>query len=91
MESPIPKRFEADVAGTEQPKYRLAADFDFYKWLDGACYAFIQTGDKALKKEIDRITDMIIEVQEDDDCINAQVNQKNSYPIIISLLGILFF
>ena len=79
LESPIPKGFEAAVAGTEQSKYRLAADSDLYKWLEGACYVFIQTGDKALKKEIDRITDMIIEVQEDDGYINAQVNQKKRW------------
>lgn len=79
LESPIPKGFEAAVAGTEPPKYRLAADSDLYKWLEGACYVFIRTGDKALKKEIDRITDLIIEVQDDDGYINAQKNQKKRW------------
>jgi len=79
LESPIPKGFEAAVAGTEPPKYRLAADSDLYKWLEGACYVFIRTGDQALKKEIDRITDLIIEVQDDDGYINAQVNQKKRW------------
>ena len=79
LESPIPKGFEAAVAGTEPPKYRLAADSDLYKWLEGACYVFIRTGDKALKKEIDRITDLIIEVQDEDGYINAQVNQKKRW------------
>jgi DUF1680 family protein len=79
LESPIPKGFEAAVTGAEPPKYRLAADSDLYKWVEGACYVFIRTGDKALKKEIDRITDLIIEVQDDDGYINAQVNQKKRW------------
>ena len=79
LESPIPKDFETAVAGKEAPKYRLAADSDLYKWLEGACYVFSRTGDKALKKEIDRITDMIIEVQDEDGYINAHINQKERW------------
>jgi len=79
LESPIPKGFEAAVLGTEPPEYRLAADSDLYKWLEGACYVFIRTGDKALRKEIDRITDLIIKCQDDDGYINAQVNQKKRW------------
>jgi len=79
LESPIPKGFEAAATGAEQPKYRLAADSDLYKWLEGACYVFMRTGDKALKKEIDRITELIIEVQEDDGYINAQKDQKKRW------------
>lgn len=79
LESPIPKGFESAVAGTEPPEYRLAADSDLYKWLEGACYVFKRTGDKALRNEIDRITDLIIEVQDEDGYINAQVNQKKRW------------
>lgn len=79
MKSPIPKGFEAAFTGAEPPEYRLAADSDLYKWLEGACYVFIRTGDKALKKEIDRITDLIIEVQDVDGYINAQKNQKERW------------
>jgi DUF1680 family protein len=79
LESPIPKGFEAAVMGTEPPAYRLAADSDLYKWLEGACYVYIRTGDKLLKQAIDRITDLIIECQEDDGYINAQVNQKRRW------------
>jgi len=60
LESPIPKGFEAAVMGTEPPKYRLAADSDLYKWLEGACYIFVQTKDPAIKKEIDRIAGLIV-------------------------------
>ena len=79
LESPIPKGFEAAVAGTKPPKYRLAADSDLYKWLEGACYVFIRTGDKTLKREIDRISDLIIQVQEEDGYINTQKNQKRRW------------
>ena len=51
MESPIPQGFEAAVAGTKHPKYRLAAHSDLYKWLEGACYVFARTKDQSIKKE----------------------------------------
>ena len=38
MKSPIPKGFESAASDTEPPEYRLAADSDLYKWLEGACY-----------------------------------------------------
>lgn len=79
LKSPIPKVFEAAAMGMEPPKYRLAADSDLYKWLEGACYVFMRTGDQELKKEIDRITDLIIEVQDEDGFINAQKNQKKRW------------
>ncbi len=79
LSSPIPKGFESAVAGIEPPEYRLAADSDLYKWLEGACYVFVRTGDKALKKEIDRITDLIIEVQDEDGYINSQKGQKERW------------
>jgi DUF1680 family protein len=79
LKSPVPKVFEAAAMGMEPPEYRLAADSDLYKWLEGACYVFMRTGDEMLKKEIDRITDLIIEVQEEDGYINAQKNQKKRW------------
>ncbi|MFT7160826.1 MAG: DUF1680 family protein [Bacteroidia bacterium] len=79
LKSPIPKVLEAAAMGLKVPKYRLAADSDLYKWLEGASYVFMRTGDKALKKEIDRIVDLIIEVQEEDGYINAQKNQKKRW------------
>ncbi|NND07245.1 MAG: hypothetical protein HKN87_12775 [Saprospiraceae bacterium] len=79
LKSPIPKVFEAAAQGVEPPEYRLAADSDLYKWLEGACYVFMRTGNEKLKKEIDRITDLIIEVQDEDGYINAQKNQKQRW------------
>ncbi|NQU23841.1 MAG: glycoside hydrolase family 127 protein [Candidatus Nealsonbacteria bacterium] len=79
LETPIPKGFETAAAGEEPPKYRLAADSDFYKWLEGACYVFFRTGNVELKKEIDRLVDLVIACQDDDGYINAQKNQKKRW------------
>ncbi|MHC4962361.1 MAG: glycoside hydrolase family 127 protein [Planctomycetota bacterium] len=94
LESPIVAGFEAAAVGKEPPPckaalesakntglppHRLAADSDVYKWLEGACYVFIRTGDKPLKKEIDRIVDLILKCQEDDGYINGQLGQKERW------------
>ena len=91
LKSPIPAGFEAAAVGKEPPPFkaalesaaktglppqRLAADSDVYKWHEGACHVFVMTGDKALKKEIDRIVVLVIKCQEDDGYINGQINQK---------------
>ncbi len=79
MRSPIPKGFEATVAGTEHPKYRLAADSDLYKWMEGACYVFTRTSDQEVKKAIDRIAGLIVKCQHDDGYINTQVPPKKRW------------
>ena len=79
LESPIPEVLEAAAKGMEPPKYRLAADSDLYKWLEGACYVFMRTKDERLKREIDRIVNLIIEIQEEDGYINAQKSQKKRW------------
>ncbi len=79
LETPIPEGFETAATGEAPPTYRLAADSDLYKWLEGACYVYVQTGDAALKKEIDRLVDLIIACQDDDGYINAQKNQKKRW------------
>ncbi len=85
LESPIPAGFEAAAEGKEPPPFsakktgRLAADSDVYKWLEGACYVFVRTEDKALKKEINRIVDLIIKCQDDDGYINGQLKQKKRW------------
>jgi len=79
MKSPIPKGFEAAVAGTKHPMYRLAADTDLYKWLEGACYVFARTGNGKIKKEIDRLAGLIVKCQHDDGYINTQVPPKKRW------------
>jgi DUF1680 family protein len=75
LESPIPRGFEARAAGREPPSYtyRLAADSDLYKWLEGACYAYAYTRDEHLKGEIDRIAGLIVACQHPDGYVNTQV------------------
>ena len=80
LESPIPKGFEAAVDGTNPPAYRLAADSDLYKWLEGACYVFAQTGNSAIKKELDRIIELILQVQQKDGYINTQARKERWDP-----------
>ena len=79
LETPIPRGFETAASGEKPPKYRLAADSDFYKWLEGACYVYVRTGDVALKKEIDRLVGLVIACQDGDGYINAQKGQKKRW------------
>ena len=80
LESPIPKGFEAVVNGTNPPAYRLAADSDLYKWLEGACYVFARTGNTNIKKELDRIIGLILQVQQEDGYINTQARKERWDP-----------
>ena len=81
LESDILIGFEAQIAGKELPPgaKRLAADSDLYKWLEGACYVFVRTGNKEVKDAIDRIAAMIIKCQHDDGYINTQVPPKKRF------------
>ncbi len=74
MESPIPRGFEARVAGVEPgpETQRLAADSDLYKWIEGAAYTFAITGDKAVEKQLERIAGMVVACQRADGYINTQ-------------------
>ena len=49
------KGFEARVAGTQPNKKneRLAADSDFYKWIEGASYVFAREHDKDINTALD--------------------------------------
>ncbi|MCD6288850.1 MAG: glycoside hydrolase family 127 protein, partial [Candidatus Hydrogenedentes bacterium] len=80
LKSPIPKGFEAAVTGSKPPSYRLAADSDLYKWLEGACYTFAKSKDPEIKKEIDRIAGLIVKCQDDDGYINSQPQKERWDP-----------
>jgi uncharacterized protein len=75
LESPIPERFEARVAGTEPGLLtnRLASDSDLYKWIEGASYMLALTGDPRIERELERITRLVLACQQDDGYINTQV------------------
>ncbi len=75
LDSPIPKRFEARAKGDEPTTQtdRLASDSDLYKWLEGACYVYAQTGDVRVKEAIDHMAECIAFCQCEDGYINTQV------------------
>src|SRR5690554_5222714 len=63
--------FEERVAGGERKfTVRSNADSDLYKWVEGASYMYIITGNKDLEKELDRISGLIKKAQHPDGYIN---------------------
>ena len=86
LKSPIPKGFEARAAGRELPddcKYRLVADTDLYKWLEGACYVYARTRNPGLRSEIDRIVALILKCQKPDGYINTQVPPRKRFDPLV--------
>lgn len=73
LETRITKPFKARAAGEPVVELRNSADSDVYKWLEGASYVFVRTGDAELKKAMDRVADVIIQCQQDDGYINTQL------------------
>src|SRR5512146_2622385 len=75
LKSPIPRRFEARVAGREPgpETNRLASDSDLYKWMEGAAYMLALTRDVELERELERIAGLVIQCQQPDGYINTQV------------------
>ena len=71
LECNIVKGFEARAKGELQKENKLAADSDLYKWIEGASYACVITGDKDLEKELDHICELVIKCQQPDGYINT--------------------
>jgi len=86
LDSPIPKGFEARAKGEDLPEEcnRLAADSDLYKWLEGACYVYARTKNQELRKEVDRIADLILKCQKEDGYINTQVPPKERFDLKVN-------
>lgn len=77
LQSPIPAGFEARSSGQEPPEAcrRLAADSDFYKWLEGAAYALAYEPDLyGLRTDLGRYTDMLVRLQEPGGYLGTRVN-----------------
>ena len=82
LASPVVRYFESSVEGRQQVEeeaIRLAADSDLYKWLEGASYVFVRSGDSRLKASIDRMAVLILQCQERDGYINAQKEHKDRF------------
>ncbi len=75
LQTPLPRGFEARAAGKKLPPeaHRLAADSDWYKWLEGACYVLARTDDPDLRKAVERVAGQILKCQQPDGYINTQV------------------
>lgn len=81
LKSEIFKGFEARVAGNQPNKKneRLAADSDFYKWIEGASYIFARDHDKDIKNALDHAASLITSCQETDGYINTQVPPRKRF------------
>ena len=73
-ESALFDGFKAKAAGRQQDdmQYRLAADSDVYKWLEGACYVYARTGNTQLREVIDNVASLIVDCQSEDGYLNTQ-------------------
>lgn len=81
LQSPIPRGFEARVAGREPgpETRRLAADSDLYKWMEGAAYSFAISRNPELGKQLDRIVGLVLACQKEDGYINTQVPPNSRF------------
>ena len=82
LKTPIPKAFDAISEGKEIPKEcrRLAADSDFYKWLEGACYAWAYDPNfSSLKNEIDRYVEKVINLQRPDGYLSTGISPREAF------------
>ena len=80
---PVVRGFEARAEGkplsNREAYYRLAADSDLYKWMEGASYIYARTGGRSLKEAVDRIAALILKCQQDDGYINTQAPHKKRF------------
>jgi len=77
LNSPIPRAFAARARGQEPPEecIRLASDSDFYKWLEGACYAITYDPSlKQLRDEVDRYAGYLTQLQEPDGYLGTRIS-----------------
>ncbi|HOA75329.1 MAG TPA: glycoside hydrolase family 127 protein [Phycisphaerae bacterium] len=82
LESPIPAAFDAWAKGQAPPDTckRLATDSDFYKWLEGACYAVAyEPGLKELAERVDHYADILIRMQEPDGYLGTRLSPAEPF------------
>lgn len=82
IETLIPKAVEARACGEEPPAgcKRLATDSDFYKWLEGACYAIAYGGTTdTVKTAVDRYADMLVRLQEPDGYLGTRLSPAHPF------------
>lgn len=77
LTSPIPAGIEARARGQQPPKAcnRLATDSDFYKWLEGACYAIAyEPRLTEVARQVDRYVEMLVALQEPDGYLGTRLS-----------------
>lgn len=82
LQSPIPAAFDAKAAGRTPPDstHRLATDSDFYKWLEGACYAIAyEPSLEKLSAAIDRYAQIIEQLQEPDGYLGTRISPAEPF------------
>jgi DUF1680 family protein len=82
LESPLPKGIEAITAGRQPPDScrRLATDSDFYKWLEGACYAIAyDAGQAGLRATVERYADLLLKLQHPDGYLGTGINPAKPF------------
>lgn len=82
LKSPIPAGIEAVSRGEEPPAIcrRLATDSDFFKWLEGACYAV--TYDPSLQnlgEAIERYTAALTTMQDEDGYLGTRISPSKPF------------
>ncbi len=82
LDSAIPQAIEARIRGEAPPdaSKRLATDSDFYKWLEGACYAVAYDPSlKELAGQVDRYADMLVQLQQPDGYIGTRLSPTGPF------------
>ena len=82
LRSPIPQAFEARSRNEEPPKacHRLATDSDFYKWLEGACYAVAYDPNAGeIAEAVERYTNLLAALQEKDGYLGTRISPRAPY------------
>lgn len=82
LKSPIPAAFEALAEGRTPPDSckRLASDSDFFKWLEGACYAVAyEPSLTELAAAVDRYAAILVRLQEPDGFLGTRLSPAKPF------------
>jgi hypothetical protein len=82
LRTPIPTAFEAISRGQKPPEEckRLATDSDFFKWLEGACYAIAYEPESAgLAEEVAKYVEMILATQEESGFLGTRLSPDRPF------------
>jgi len=87
LESLIPAGIEARSRGQEPPQgcRRLATDSDFYKWLEGACYAVVYDPSlTGLAGRIDKYAQMLTGLQDESGYLGTGISPAEPFDVDVA-------